>query len=149
MGWWPFSRKGGIGEPPDYYREGLKLAGQEKYHEALTSFRLALRQRPQDPEIMEQMAVVYSHIGMPDEAVKFYERAIEVAGSSPAAHYGLAFIHLHRGDTAAALMHLRTFLSQPPTEQGAAAHVEHARRTVERLAGGATRDTDLEPESGE
>jgi len=134
MGWWPFSRRGkGLGEPPDYYREGLKLAGQEKYHEALTSFRLALRKRPDDPEIMEQMAVVYTHIGMPDEALKFYEQAVATGRHSAAAHYGLAFIYLHRGDTAAAVHHLRAFLRQPPDAEEAAAHVEHARRTLAEL----------------
>jgi tetratricopeptide (TPR) repeat protein len=137
MGWWPFSRRErGLGEPPDYFREGLKLAGQEKYHEALTSFRLALRKRPDDPQIMEQMAVIYTHIGMPDEALKFYEQAIASGRHSAAAHYGLAFIHLHRGDSADALYHLRAFLKQPPDDQEAAAHVEHARRTLAQLEGG-------------
>ena len=96
---WPFSRRvKGLGEPPDYYREGLKLANQEKFHEALTSFRLALRANPDDHEIMQQMAVIYTHIGMPDEAVKYYEEAIRAGGDSAASHYGLAFLFLRRGD---------------------------------------------------
>lgn len=136
MGWWPFSRRErGLGEPPDYYREGLKLAGQKKYHEALTSFRLALRKRPEDPEVMEQMAVIYTHIGMPDEAAKFYESAIATGRHSAAAHYGLAFIHKQRGDTAEAIYHLHAFLRQPPGDPEAAAHVEHARRTLTELEG--------------
>ncbi len=43
MGWWGSWRRQQIGEPPDYRREGLKLANQAKYHEALTSFRKFLR----------------------------------------------------------------------------------------------------------
>jgi tetratricopeptide (TPR) repeat protein len=137
MGWWPFSRRRtGLGEPPDYYREGLKLADQEKYHEALTSFRLALRRRPDDSEIMEQMAVVYTHIGMPDEAIKYYEEAVRSGGESPAAHYGLAFLFLRRGDTANATLHLRAFLRKPPEGDEVAAHIEHARQTLSRLEGG-------------
>lgn len=137
MGWWPFSRRGkGLGEPPDYYREGLKLANQQKYHEALTSFRLALRQRPGDPEIMEQMAVVYTHIGMPDEAIKFYEEAVKARQDSPAAHYGLAFLLLHRGDTEGARRHLKAFLQWPPSGEAATAHIQHARRTLQQLESG-------------
>ncbi len=150
MGWWPFSRRDrALGDPPDYYREGLKLANQEKYHEALTSFRLALRVRPDDSEIMEQMAVVYTHIGMPDEAVKFYQQAIEIAGHSPAAHYGLAFIHLHRGDEANARLHLRAFLKRPPAGEEAAAHIKHARHTLAQLEGGGMAGADPDPRAGE
>jgi Flp pilus assembly protein TadD len=122
-----------LGEPPDYYREGLKLADQEKYHEALTSFRLALRKRPNDTEIMEQMAVVYTHIGMPDEAIRYYEQAAKTGSYSPAAHYGLAFLFLRRGDPANATLHLKAFLRNPPDGEEGAAHVEHACQTMERL----------------
>ncbi len=137
MRWWPFSRRGrGIGEPPDYYREGLRLASRQKYHEALTSFRLALRSRPDDPEIMQQMAVVYTHIGMPDEAIKYYERAIGAGGEAAAAHYGLAFLYLRRGDAERARTHLSAFLRRPPAGDEAVAHIEHARRTLARLESG-------------
>jgi Flp pilus assembly protein TadD len=148
MGWWPFSRRQeGLGEPPDYYREGHRLANQQKFHEALTSFRLALRARPDDAEIMEQMAVIYTHIGMPDEAVKYYEDAIATGGSSPAAHYGLAFLFLNRGDAESACLYLRAFLRQPPTDADAAAHVEHARRTLQQLEAGEVAGD--EPEAGD
>jgi Flp pilus assembly protein TadD len=148
MAWWPFSRRDQLpGEPPDYYREGLRLASQQKYHEALTSFRLALRTRPGDTEIMEQMAVIYTHIGMPDEAVRYYEEAIDAGAASPAAHYGLAFLLLRRGDVENGRRHLEAFLSRPPTEAGAVAHIEHARQTLERLeASDATRgDPGIDP----
>lgn len=147
MKWWPFSRRmRELGQPPDYYREGLKLAGEEKYHEALTSFRLALRRQPDDPEILQQMAVIYTRIGMPEEAVRFYEEAIAIEGSAPAAHYGLAFLFLRSGDLERARAHLEAFLRQPPSDEDAAAHVEHARRTLERLEGGGA-DAE-EPQSG-
>ena len=145
---WPFSqREKGLGEPPDYYGEGLKLANQEKFHEALTSFRLALRARPDDPEIMQQMAVIYTHIGMPDEAVKYYEEAIRTGGDSTAAHYGLAFLFLRRGDAESARRHLGAFLRNPPAGEEAAAHIEHAERTLQQLeAGGLAED---EPDEGD
>lgn len=136
MGWWPFSRRGkGLGEPPDYYGEGLRLVEQGKYHEALTSFRLALRRTPEDGRIMEQMAVVYTHISMPDEAIKYYEQAISSGRDSPAVHYGLAFLLLRRGEGAAARKHLRAFLAKPPSDAEAIAHVEHARKTLAQLEG--------------
>jgi len=143
MGFWPFKRRQrGLGEPPDYFREGMKLANEGKYHEALTSFRLALRRDPEAAPIMEQMAVVYTHIGMPDEAEKFYQQAIDTGRASPAAHYGVAFLCLHRDDTETAKRHLRAFLSRPPQDEGAARHVEHARKTLRELEGSGTDGSD-------
>jgi tetratricopeptide (TPR) repeat protein len=150
MGWWPFSRRGkGLGEPPDYYGEGLRLVEQEKYHEALTSFRLALRRKPDDGRIMEQMAVVYTHISMPDEAIKYYEQAIASGRVSPAVHYGLAFLLLRRGVGGAAREHLRAFLAQPPSGEEATAHVEHARKTLAQLEGREPRTPEGDPSVGE
>jgi tetratricopeptide (TPR) repeat protein len=147
MKWWPFARRvSGLGEPPDYYREGLRLAADKKYHEALTSLRLALRRQPDDAEILQQMAVIYTRIGMPEEAIQYYQAAIEVEGEAPAAHYGLAFLFLRRGDSDMAGAHLEAFLQRPPSDEGASAHIEHARRTLEELKSGGS--VDEEPKSG-
>ncbi len=141
MGWWPFSGRGReSGAAPDYYKEGLKLAGKGKYHEALTSFRLALKTRPEDAEVMQQMALVYTHIGLPDEAIRCYEDCLKITDKAPAAHYGLAFLYLNRGDEGNARLHLKAFLREPPSDENAAAHVEHAQATLERLSGGAKPD---------
>jgi tetratricopeptide (TPR) repeat protein len=150
MKWWPFTRRvRGLGEPPDYYREGLKLAADKKYHEALTSLRLALRRRPDDAEILQQMALIYTRIGMPAEAVQYYQEAIEVGEDVPAAHYGLAFLFLRRGESDMAGAHLEAFLQRPPSDEGASAHIEHARRTLEELKAGGVVDAEPESESGE
>jgi Flp pilus assembly protein TadD len=150
MKWWPFSRRmSELGEPPDYYGEGLKLAGKERYHEALTSFRLALRQRPDDAEILQQMAVIYTRIGMPEEAARYYEEAIAIGGDVPAAHYGLAFLFLRSGDLERSRAHLETFLRQPPQDEEAAAHVEHAQRTLDRLETGGEDEEGPQSGSGE
>ena len=75
MVWWKIWDKNGEGNGgyPDYYEEGVELSRQELYHDALTSFRLALKHRPQDPATLEQMAVVYTHISLYDDAVRQYD----------------------------------------------------------------------------
>ena len=55
---------------PDYYREGLELLKVGKYHEALTSLRLALRSTPGDTAVMQQIAITYTRIGMTEEAAR-------------------------------------------------------------------------------
>lgn len=142
MPWWKFwSESDGEEEEPDYYQEGVELARREKYHEALTSFRLALRESPEDVAALEQMAVVYTRIGMTDEAIKSYRRALEQDSDRPAAHYGIAFLYLRRGEEEAAEQHLEAFLENPPPEDGVERHLRHARDSLQRIRGD-------EPEEG-
>jgi tetratricopeptide (TPR) repeat protein len=133
--WWSFltTQRDRNEDTPDYYLEGLDLARQERFHEALTSLRLALRERPGDVATLEQMAVVYTKMGMTDEAIKMYQRALEKNPRSAGAHYGLAFLYLNRGRSAEAAHHLEEFLAGGPDTAGAERHVQHARETLQEL----------------
>lgn len=120
-------------EAVDYYREGVELLGAGRYHEALTSFRLALRESPRDPAVLQQIAISHTRIGMTDEAMKTYRQVLEQAPDAAGAHYGLAFLLLREGRGAEAAPHLRKFLESPPDGAEASRHVEHARATLARL----------------
>ena len=138
MSWWrSLLSKGSGQEPsaPDYYEEGSNLLREEKYHEALTSFRLALRDSPNDTDVLQQIAVTYTHIGMTDEAVRTYRRVLELKPHASGAHYGLAFLLLQRGQSDEAVAHLRAFLARPPRVPGAERHVAHARFTLAEITG--------------
>lgn len=135
MAWWKFWQGGSRSrQSPDYYAEGVHLAGEERYHEALTSFRLALRERPADVACMEQMATVYTRMGMTDEAIRMYRRALAARPESAPSHYGLAFLLLRRGAQAEAADHLRHFLREGPRAGGSAEHLRHARETLRQIA---------------
>jgi len=135
MPWWSVFKSGSgkDDENPDYYAEGLALAGQERFHEALTSFRLALRERPADVASLEQIAVVYTRMGMTDEALKVYTRALEKTPDSAGAHYGLGFLYLKRGQQDLAAEHLNAFLEVGADEPESSQHVRHARNTLDSL----------------
>ena len=134
----------------DYYREGLELLGVGRYHEALTSFRLALREDPGDTAILQQIAITYTRIGMTEEAARTYRSVLERDSEASGAHYGLAFLLLRDGDREVAARHLREFLAQAPDAPEAQRHVEHARATLAELkrAQGAER-VQAEGERGE
>lgn len=119
----------------DYYEEGLALAQEGKFHEALTSFRLALKESPGDPIVLQQIAIAYTRMGMEDEAIKTYRHVLNRNPESPGAHYGLAFLLLRHGQRDNAVRHLEAFLSGSPPP-GATDHVNHARTTLEELQGG-------------
>ncbi|HUE77164.1 MAG TPA: tetratricopeptide repeat protein [Longimicrobiales bacterium] len=117
----------------DYYREGVDLLGVGRYHEALTSFRLALRDEPGDVAIPLQIAIAYTRIGMTDEAARTYNSVLERDPSASGAHYGLAFLMLSEGRKEEAEEHLRRFLANPPEAEEARRHLEHARATLGEL----------------
>jgi Flp pilus assembly protein TadD len=128
-------RSGSDSTDPDYYEEGSVLLQQEKYHEALTSFRLALRESPNDTDVLQQIAVTYTRIGMTDEAVKTYRRVLELKPHAAGAHYGLAFLLLQHGQQDEAVAHLRAFLARPPSASVAERHVAHAKAKLAELTG--------------
>jgi tetratricopeptide (TPR) repeat protein len=117
----------------DYYQEGLELLEAGKFHEALTSFRLALKESPGDAVVLQQIAICYTRIGMVDEAAKTYRHVLQKDPGSPGAHYGLAFILLRGDDPGESIPHLEAFLANAPDEEEAGAHVEHARWTLSQL----------------
>ena len=125
----------------DYLSEALVLERQGDYDAALTSYRLALRDTPNDLRVLQNMAIAFSRTGRLEEAVRAYRRALEIDSSLAGAHYGLAFLLLRRGDNAGAVKHLRAFLTGPPSGEDADRWIRHAQATLEQLgdpAGGAT-----------
>jgi Flp pilus assembly protein TadD len=132
MNWIKRIFRSGTGEV-NYYEEGVELLRVGKYHEAVTSFRLALRDAPDDSATLQQMAIAYTRIGMTDEAAKTYRQVLRMDPASPGAHYGLAFLLLRDGKEDAAVPHLRAFLASPPPREEAGPHLAHARETLARL----------------
>ena len=135
MSWWKKLLGSDDGGRVDYYEEGLDLLADGKYHEALTSFRLALKESPSDPLVLQQIAIAYTRIGMTDEAAKTYRHVLQKDPSAPGAHYGLAFLLLRSGQEREAIRHLKAFLDNAPPSGRAGEHVAHARSTLARLQG--------------
>jgi tetratricopeptide (TPR) repeat protein len=136
MSWWKklFDEKSDR-DDVDYYREGLELLKVGKFHEALTSLRLALRATPGDVAVLQQIAIAYTRIGMTDEAIKTYRSVLAKDPRAVGAHYGLAFLLLREGYQAEAAEHLRAFLATPPQGPEAHRHISHAQQTLTELMG--------------
>ncbi len=136
MAWWNklFGGSGPSGRV-EYYDEGLTLIADDKVHEALTSFRLALKESPGDVVVLQQIAIAYTRIGMTEEAEKTYRHVLQKDTQSAGAHYGLAFLLVRSGRGPEAVPHLRAFLENAPAGQEASEHVPHARETLAGLTG--------------
>ena len=119
--------------PVDYYDEGVGLLADGKFHEAMTSFRLALKESPGDAIVLQQIAICYTRIGLVDGAAKTYRHVLQKNPASSGAHYGLAFILLRSDQPQESIRHLEAFLANAPNGDDATAHVEHARWTLAQL----------------
>lgn len=117
----------------DYLSEALALERQGDYDAALTSYRLALRQKPNNHKVLQNMAIAYSKLGQLDEAVRCYRRALAIEPKLSGAHYGLAFLLLRRGDVSDAAFHLEAFLMDPPRSPEAERWVKHAQKTLDEM----------------
>ena len=128
----------------DYLSEALALERQGDFDAALTSYRLALRDHPNDPKILQNMAIAFSKTGRLEEAIRSYRRALELDPALAGSHYGLAFLLLKRGDATGASRHLEAFLAAPPDGVDTGRWVRHAKETLETLRGADQPSTDAE-----
>jgi tetratricopeptide (TPR) repeat protein len=125
----------------DYLNVGLALERQGDYEAALTSYRLALRDNPNDSRILLNMAIAFTKTGQPDEAIRHYKRALELDDTLGGAHYGVAFLLLKRGDTQQAAEHLRAFLARPPKGPDADRWIRHAETALRDIASSPAQET--------
>ncbi len=120
----------------DFLAEALALEARGDFPNALTSYRLALRERPDDLRVLQNIAIAFSKTGQPEEAIRTYRRALQIDPSLAGAHYGLAFLLLKRGDTAHAGLHLDAFLRNSADSDAASTKFRaHAQKTLDGLTG--------------
>ena len=120
--------------PVNFLAEALELEKRGDYSNALTSYRLALREHPDDLQVLQNMAIAFSRTSQPEEAIRSYRRALQIDPELAGAHYGLAFLLLKRGYTAPAAVHLEGFLrNSTDTDAQSAKFRVHAQQTLQEL----------------
>lgn len=139
MTWWRRLVGGSSGRDPrhtDFLAEALDLESRGDYANALTSYRLALRERPDDLGVLQNIAIAFSKTGQPEEAIRTYRRALQLDPEAPGSHYGLAFLLLKRGENESAAMHLESFLRFSTEQDATSARFRaHAEQTLAQLQG--------------
>jgi len=149
MSWWSrlIGGKTEGGPKPqrlDYLSEAMALERQGDFDAALTSYKLALRDRPNDTKILQNMAIAFTKTHRPEEAIRYYRHALDINPDLSGANYGLAYLLLKRGDRPAAERHLEAFLAKPPSEPESERWVKHAEETLASLRAGDTVHDDAE-----
>ena len=121
----------------DYLNEALALERSGDFDAAITSYRLALREKPDDTKVLQNLAIALTRVNRFEEAIKCYRQALNVKPTLSGPHYGLAFLHIRRGERDAAIEHLEAFLAAPPASGEPERWIDHARETLEKLKYGA------------
>jgi Flp pilus assembly protein TadD len=117
----------------DYLNEALALERSGDFEAAITSYRLALRTKPDDTKVLQNLAIALTRVNRFDEAIKCYRQALSLKPALSGPHYGLAFLHIKRGERDAAIQHLESFLAAPPASGEPERFIEHARETLASL----------------
>lgn len=128
----------------NYLSEGLALEKQGDYDAALTSYRLALREQPNNVRVLENMAIAFSKLGQSDDAIRSYKRALSIEPKLSGAHYGLAYLLLKRSEVSDAAYHLEAFLMDAPTGPESQRWVAHAKQTLDQLHTPAQSDDEMD-----
>jgi len=141
MSWWSRLTGGNSEGGPkpqrlDYLSEAMALERQGDFDAALTSYKLALRDRPNDTKILQNMAIAFTKTHRAEEAIRYYRHALDINPDLSGANYGLAFLLLKRGDRTTAERHLEAFLAKPPSEPESERWVKHAEDTLASLRNG-------------
>ena len=117
----------------DYLNEAMALERVGDVAGAITSYRIGLRENPNDLTILQNIAIAFSKTGQAEEAIRHYRRALAIDPTLSGAHYGLAYLLLKRGDEPKAVEHLQAFLARPPKGPDADRWVRHAEETLTEL----------------
>ncbi|NUQ11803.1 MAG: tetratricopeptide repeat protein [Gemmatimonadaceae bacterium] len=117
----------------DYLNEALALERSGDFDSAITSYQLALRDKPDDTKVLQNLAIALTRVGRFEEAMRHYRNALRIKPALSGPHYGLAFLHLRRGEREEAATHLEAFLAAPPSSGEPEKWIEHARETLASL----------------
>ena len=97
---------------------GLCYLKQDKLAEAQDYFKKSIDMAPQDENLPYNVAEIFFSNQQIDEAIRYFEMAIQIKADWPDPYYRMAFAYLNKGDNAKAVENLEKFIKlEPETER--------------------------------
>ncbi|MBW2623066.1 MAG: tetratricopeptide repeat protein [Deltaproteobacteria bacterium] len=112
----------------------VKLANfyfdHESYHQAITYYEKTIAVKPNEPDVLTDLGIMYRRVGNPEKAVSLFQRARKVDPAHENATLNLGIVYFHDlNDKASALKAWEDYLSLGVKGD----RVDQIRRTVEQL----------------
>ena len=99
---------------------GLCYLKQSKIAESQDYFKRSIEMAPQDENLPYNVAEIYFSNQQIDDAIRYYEMAIQIKPDWPDPYLRLAYAYLNKGDMAKAAENLEKFLKLEPDSERAA-----------------------------
>lgn len=96
-----------------HFQLGQILLSKGRYEEALREMEKDLERRPDDPDILNNLGVVYKRMGDRETAKRYYEMALGY-GEYGGVRWNLGLLAYEEGDYEAARLHWRKALEEEP-----------------------------------
>ena len=101
---------------------GLCFLKQDKLAEAQEYFKKSIEMAPLDENLPYNVAEIYFSNQQIDEAIRYFDIAIQIKPEWPDPYLRIAYAHLNKGDSAKAIENLEKFIKlEPETERTAQA----------------------------
>jgi len=101
---------------------GLCFLKQDKLAESQDYFKKSIEMAPQDENLPYNVAEIYFSNQQIDDAIRYFDLAIQIKPDWPDPYYRMAFAYLNKGDNAKAIENLEKFIKlEPETERTAQA----------------------------
>ena len=81
----------------DYIKEGIENTKNQKYDEAIFSYKKAIEKDPKNALAHHALAGIYTFKDKNERAIEEHKKAIELDPTYPDPHYGLGFVYKKLG----------------------------------------------------
>jgi cytochrome c-type biogenesis protein CcmH/NrfG len=96
--------------------QGKQWLDQQRYDEAITAYREAVRRDPGNAVAQYGLGVAYSHTRASDQAIAAYREAIRLQPDNVDAYYGLGVVSERQGHDDAAIAAFREVIQRRPED---------------------------------
>lgn len=104
----------GAEEADNHYNRATEYMSKNMLNEAVNEFRIALRLKPDDPEVYNNLGAVYAKMGKLQDAEREFENALKLKTKDAGINYNLGTIRMKLGKIDEAVVNLRAAVGLAP-----------------------------------
>ena len=116
-------------EVRDYNNQGVQLAAEGRYKEAIASYKKAIEVKPDDADVHYNMGIVHFELKQYKEALAACKEAVRLKSDHGGAHYNMGVIYCELKEYSQAISALETSIARDPKGK----HADDARKGIDKI----------------